>query len=250
MAIKTIWPLPGSSFYLKLFVVASQLQKHMKKFAVIVAGGTGTRMNNTIPKQFLLLKGKPVLYYTIHSFLQAYDDLQIILVLPEDHVAAGQEIIDAFFDYNRIQIAIGGRTRFHSVQNGLQLVQEESIVFVHDAVRCLVSIGLIHRCCNAAMETGSAIPVVDSRDSVRIITEDGNEALERNNVKLVQTPQTFHSKILLPAYRIDYKDKFTDEATVVEAFGLKVQLVAGEENNFKITRPVDLMIAEHLLAAF
>ncbi len=219
----------------------------MKKFAVIVAGGTGTRMNHTTPKQFLLLKGKPVLYYTIHSFLQAYDDLQIILVLPEEHIAAGQEIIDAFFDYSRIQITIGGRTRFHSVQNGLQLVNEEAIVFVHDAVRCLVSVDLIKRCYEAAMETGSAIPVIDSKDSVRIITEDGNEALERNFIKLVQTPQTFHSKILLPAYQIDYKDKFTDEATVVEAFGLKVQLVEGEENNFKITRPVDLVMAEHLL---
>ena len=221
----------------------------MKKFAVIVAGGTGTRMNNTTPKQFLLLNGKPVLYYTIHTFLLAYADMQIILVLPEEHVAAGQEIIDAFFDYNRIQITIGGRTRFHSVQNGLQLVQDEGIVFVHDAVRCMVSINLIQRCYEAAIETGSAIPVVDSKDSVRIITEQGNEALERTMVKLVQTPQTFHSKILLPAYQIDYKDKFTDEATVVEAFGLKVQLLQGEEINFKITRPGDLVMAENLLEA-
>ena len=221
----------------------------MKKFAVIVAGGTGSRMNHTTPKQFLLLQGKPVLYYTIHSFLQAYDDLHIILVLPEEHVAAGQEIIDAFFDYSRIQITIGGRTRFHSVQNGLQFVNEEAIVFVHDAVRCMVSVDLIKRCYDAAMETGSAIPVIDCKDSVRIMIEDRNEALERSHVKLVQTPQTFHSKILLPAYQIDYKDKFTDEATVVEAFGLKVKLVDGEENNFKITRPVDLVMAEHLLSA-
>jgi 2-C-methyl-D-erythritol 4-phosphate cytidylyltransferase len=220
----------------------------MKKFAVIVAGGTGTRMNNTTPKQFLLLQGKPVLYYTINAFLQAYNDLQIILVLPEEHVAAGQEIIDAFFNYNRIQITMGGRTRFHSVQNGLQLVHDEGIVFVHDAVRCMVSINLIHRCYDAAMESGSAIPVVDCKDSVRIITEDGNEAFDRTAIKLVQTPQTFHSKILLPAFQIDYKDKFTDEATVVEAFGLKVQLVQGEEHNFKITRPVDLVMAEQLLA--
>ena len=111
----------------------------MKKFAVIVAGGSGTRMNNPTPKQFLLLKGKPVLYYTIRAFLDAYDDLKIILVLPENNVAAGQEIIDAFFDYQRIQIALGGRTRFHSVQNGSLLVDEESFVFVHDAVRCLVT---------------------------------------------------------------------------------------------------------------
>ena len=220
----------------------------MKKFAVIVAGGTGSRMNNSTPKQFLLLQKKPVLYYTINSFLQAYDDLHIILVLPEEYVAAGQEIIDAFFDYSRIQIAIGGRTRFHSVQNGLQLIQEESIIFVHDAVRCLVSVDLIRRCYDAAIENGSAIPVIDSRDSVRLITDEGNEALERTAVKLVQTPQTFHSKILLPAYQIDYKDKFTDEATVVEAFGLKVKLIQGEENKFKITRPVDLLVAEHLLA--
>lgn len=219
----------------------------MKKFAVIVAGGTGTRMNTAIPKQFLLLQGKPVLYYTINAFLQAYDDLEIILVLPEEHVAAGQEIIDAFFDYNRIQITIGGRTRFHSVQSGLQLIAAEGIIFVHDAVRCMVSVDLIRSCYDAAIETGSAIPVIDCKDSVRIIAEDGNEALDRNVIKLVQTPQTFHSKILLPAYQIDYKDKFTDEATVVEAFGLKVQLVSGEENNFKITRPVDLVIAEHLL---
>ena len=206
-------------------------------------------MNSTIPKQFLLLNGKPVLYYSINAFLRAYDDLQIILVLPEEHVAAGQEIIDAFFDYDRIQITVGGGTRFHSVQNGLQLVTEESIVFVHDAVRCLVSVDLIHRCGDVATKTGSAIPVVDCLNSVRIITGVENEALDRNMVKLVQTPQTFHSKILLSAFNIDHKDKFTDEATVVEAYGLKLQLVEGEEDNIKITKPVDLIMAEYLLEA-
>jgi|SRR5688572_6552770 len=216
----------------------------MKKYAVIVAGGSGSRMNSNLPKQFLLLNGKPVLYYTIDTFLKSYEDLEIILVLPEDHIAAGQEIIDAFFDYTRIRITEGGRTRFHSVQNGLQLINEESIIFVHDGVRCLLTPALIHRCYEAAVESGSAIPVIDSKDSIRMITEDGNEALDRNTIKLVQTPQTFHSKILLPAYKIDYKDKFTDEATVVEAFGLKVLLVEGEEHNIKITRPLDLEIAE------
>jgi 2-C-methyl-D-erythritol 4-phosphate cytidylyltransferase len=219
----------------------------LKKIAVIVAGGSGSRMKSTVPKQFLLLNNKPVLYYTLNSFLQAYDDLQIILVLPEEHVATGQEIIDAFFDYNRIQITIGGRTRFHSVQNGLALITEESMVFVHDAVRCLVSTELIRRCYDAAIENGSAIPVIDSKDSIRLLTADGNEALERSMVKLVQTPQTFHSKILLPAFNIDYKDRFTDEATVVEAYGMKVQLVAGEENNIKITQPSDLLLAAQLL---
>jgi 2-C-methyl-D-erythritol 4-phosphate cytidylyltransferase len=219
----------------------------LKKVAVIVAGGAGTRMNNTVPKQFLLLNGKPVLYYTINTFLQSYTDMQIILVLPEEHVAAGQEIIDAFFNYNRIKITTGGRTRFHSVQNGLQLVAEESIVFVHDAVRCLLTTELVNRCYNAAMEYGSAIPVIDCKDSVRLITGEDSTAADRNNIKLVQTPQTFHSKILLPAFNIDYKDKFTDEATVVEAFGLKVKLIKGEENNIKITQPLDLVVAESLV---
>lgn len=205
-------------------------------------------MNNIVPKQFLLLNGKPVLYYTIDAFLQAYEDCRIILVLPGDHISAGQEIIDAFFDYTRIKIAIGGRSRFHSVQNGLQYVTEDSIVFVHDAVRCLVSIPLIQRCYEAVLEYGSAVPVIASKDSVRMITAEGNEALERDRVKLVQTPQTFYSKILLPAFNIDYKDKFTDEASVVEAFGLKIYLVEGEENNFKITVPADLIAAEKIIA--
>lgn len=221
----------------------------MKKTAVIVAGGSGSRMNSNLPKQFLLLKGKPVLYYTLQAFLQAYDDLNIILVLPEEYIAAGQEIIDAFFDYNRIKITEGGRTRFHSVQNGLALIEEECIVFVHDGVRCLLSEDLIHRCFDAAMEFGSAVPVVDCKDSVRIVKDDNSEVLDRERIKLVQTPQTFHSKILLPAFKIDFKDKFTDEATVMEAFGLKVHLIAGEENNIKITRPTDLLIAEQLLQA-
>ena len=219
----------------------------MKKVAVIVAGGNGSRMNSALPKQFLLLNNKPVLYYTLNTFLQAYDDLEIILVLPEEYIAAGQEIIDAYFDYRRIKITEGGRTRFHSVQNGLQLITEECIVFVHDGVRCLLGTDLIHRCYDAAMEYGSAVPVVDSKDSVRLQREDRNEAIDRNLVKLVQTPQTFHSKILLPAFKIDFKDKFTDEATVVEAFGLKIHLIEGEENNFKITRPIDLLVAEQLM---
>ena len=220
----------------------------MKKYAVIVAGGTGTRMNSALPKQFLLLKGKPILYYTIDTFLSAFEDIHLIIVLGEDHIAAGQEIIDAYFDYSRIEITIGGRTRFHSVQNGLKLVKEESIVFVHDAVRCLVSTDLIHRCFDDAMEYGASIPVVDSKDSIRYIRGEENESLERDRVKLVQTPQVFHSKILLPAFAIDYKEKFTDEASVVEAYGLKVHLTAGEDKNIKITQPMDLVIAEYYLA--
>ncbi len=219
----------------------------MKKYAIIVAGGKGIRMGNNLPKQFILLKNKPVLYYTLKVFLEAYIDLQVIVVLPLDYTDMGQEIIDAYFDKNRIRIAAGGDTRFQSVKNGLALVEDEAIVFVHDGVRCLVSKELIHRCYEQAVETGTAIPAITSSDSIRIITDEGNEAFDRRNVKLIQTPQTFHSKIILPAFQIDYKDKFTDEATVAEAYGIKVSLVEGEENNIKITTPIDLLIAERIL---
>jgi 2-C-methyl-D-erythritol 4-phosphate cytidylyltransferase len=220
----------------------------MQKYAVIVAGGSGKRMGTEIPKQFLLLKGKPVLFYTIETFLRSFGDIKIILVLPEEHLELGKEIVDGYFDAKKIQITQGGETRFHSVNNGLKLIQEECIIFVHDGVRCLVSDELIQRCYHAALETGSAIPVINCRDSVRRVTEAGNEPVDRNTIKLVQTPQTFHSKILLPAFAIDYKERFTDEATVVEAFGLKVTLVQGEETNIKITNPVDLVIAEKILS--
>ncbi len=219
----------------------------MHKYAIIVAGGVGKRMENNIPKQFLLLHDKPVLYYSIRTFLEAYKDLEVILVLAADYIDMGREIIDAWFDYSRIQITNGGESRFHSVKNGLTLVQKESIVFVHDGVRCLLTTDLIHRCYEKALESGSAIPVVVSKDSVRFLKGEENEAVERSKIMLVQTPQTFHSKILLPAFEIDYKERFTDEATVVEAFGLKIHLVTGEENNIKITRPIDLAVAEAML---
>ena len=221
----------------------------MKKYAVIVAGGSGKRMGSAVPKQFLMLHGKPVLYYTIKTFLEAYDDLYLILVLPEEYTDLGREIIDAYFDYRRIQITSGGETRFHSVQNGLRLVQGDAIIFVHDAVRCLLSADLIHRCYEHALQMGSAVPVTIAKDSVRLLNEElnDNEVLDRNKVVLVQTPQTFHSRILLPAFEIDFKERFTDEATVVEAYGLKISLLEGEENNIKITRPLDLVIAEKLL---
>ena len=127
------------------------------------------------------------------------------------------------------------------------MIDEESIIFVHDAARALISRELIERCYKQAVETGTAVPAISCQDSVRILTEEGNDAIDRNKVMLVQTPQTFHSKILLPAYQIDYKDKYTDEATVVDAYGMKIFLVEGELRNIKITRAEDLVIAEQLL---
>ena len=216
----------------------------MKKIALIVAGGNGSRMNNDTPKQFLLLGNKPVLYHSIKAFLEAYDDMEVILVLPEQHIGKGQEIIDGYFDDSKFKITAGGRTRFHSVQNGLSLIDEEAIVFVHDGVRCLLTSELVKRCYEGALESGTTVPAVACKDSVRLLTSNGNKVLNRNKVMLIQTPQTFHSRILLPAYQIDYKDKFTDEATVVEAFGLKINLIEGEVDNIKITTPTDLFIAD------
>lgn len=217
----------------------------MKRYAVIVAGGTGSRMQSDMPKQFMMLREKPVLYYSIKTFSETFHDCEIILVLPEANTAAGQEVIDAFFDYSRIRIVEGGRTRFHSVQNGLAGIDDDdAIIFVHDAARPLVTADLLRRANDAASVTGTAIPVTDCADSMRVVTEEGNEVIAREILKKVQTPQAFHSKILLPAYKIDYKDKYTDEATVVEAFGMKVTLIPGEEHNLKLTSPTDFLAAE------
>jgi 2-C-methyl-D-erythritol 4-phosphate cytidylyltransferase len=220
----------------------------MKKYAVIVAGGIGKRMNSDVPKQFLPLHDRPVLYYTIKAFADAYEDMHIILVLPPEHVALGEEILDAYFDRRKIQITVGGESRFHSVKNGLALIEDESIIFVHDGVRCLITPRLIRNCFDTAMEFGSAVPVLPSKDSIRLRTETGSsQSIDRGQVLLVQTPQTFHSKLLLRAFEIDFKERFTDEASVVEAFGIDVQLIDGEDINIKLTRPVDMLVAEQLL---
>jgi len=211
----------------------------------MVAGGSGIRMGGDIPKQFLLLKGKPVLWHSIKAFVNAYDDIEIILVLPAAHIQRGEELLKDFPSCS-IQITIGGDTRFQSVKNGLELIKEESVVFVHDAVRCLVTTDLIHRCYEQAIEKGSAIPVIKSKDSLRMTEGEKIVSLDRSKVMLVQTPQTFQSKILLSAYKIEYNEKFTDEATVVENSGQKVSVIEGEEDNIKITNPIDLLIAEQI----
>lgn len=219
----------------------------MKKYAVIVAGGSGLRMGTVLPKQFLLIHNKPVVWYTLHTFLKSYKDINIILVLPEDFYDTGRSICDEILSLNPIQTIIGGDTRYHSVQKGLSLVKEESVIFIHDAVRCLLTPSLIHHCCEEAIQYGSAIPCIDSKDSVRLIHETGHRSIKRTDIKMVQTPQTFLSSILLPAYGIEYQESFTDDASVVEVSNHAIHLVDGEVNNIKITTPLDLAIAEKLL---
>jgi 2-C-methyl-D-erythritol 4-phosphate cytidylyltransferase len=219
----------------------------MKKYAVIVAGGSGTRMGNVIPKQFLLLKGKPVLWYTIDSFLRAYDDMHIILVLPKDHLKKGEKIINQLNAEGKISMVEGGNTRFDSVKEGLKKVESDAVVFVHDGVRCLISVPLIRRCYNQTIEKGSAVPAVAATDSIRIVKNGSHFISDRQQVRIIQTPQTFLSNIILPAFEQAYNDDFTDEATVVEAFGSPVYLTDGEYDNIKITRPIDLLIAERII---
>ncbi|MEI8074167.1 MAG: 2-C-methyl-D-erythritol 4-phosphate cytidylyltransferase [Bacteroidota bacterium] len=223
------------------------MENALRKYAVIVAGGTGSRMGATKPKQFLLLKNKPILWHTLQQFLKAYDDLQIILVLPAEFIGLGIEILPQLMDRERVQIIAGGATRFDSVKNGLSVIHKKGIVFVHDAVRCLVSIDLIQRCYQQAAEKGNAIPAVAATDSIRMIEGSSNVVADRNNVRIIQTPQTFRTDLLLPAFQVDYDPAFTDEATVLEASGFPVYLIQGEYSNIKITRPVDLLIAQSIL---
>ena len=220
---------------------------NMLKYAVIVAGGSGNRMNAAIPKQFLPLNGKPVLLYTIETFLSAFNDLEIVLVLPEKFMRDGDAIVQQASDPKRIEIAAGGNTRFHSVKNGLKLVTENAIVFVHDAVRCLVTNELIHRCYETALENGNAIPAIPVSDTVRMETTEGSVVVDRSKLVVIQTPQTFFSNLLLKAFEQDYDSSFTDEATVAEKFGIKIHLIPGEDENIKLTRPIDLEIAERIL---
>jgi 2-C-methyl-D-erythritol 4-phosphate cytidylyltransferase len=221
----------------------------MKKYAIIVAGGSGSRMGSPLPKQFLLIHDQPVLWYTLQAFLRSYEDMMVILVLPSDYLAMGKIIAGTTEAPHRIEIIAGGPTRFHSVQKGLSCVQEQSIIFVHDGVRCLITSTLIHRCFEDALQFGSAVPCVDCKDSVRILLETGHKAVKRTLVKLMQTPQTFQSELLKTAYATDYREEFTDETSVVEALHCPIHLVDGEQNNIKITTPLDLYLAEKLLTS-
>jgi 2-C-methyl-D-erythritol 4-phosphate cytidylyltransferase len=219
----------------------------LKKYAIIVAAGSGTRMNNSVPKQFLLLNDKTVLCHSLNAFLEAYDDLEIILVLAKDFFEKGNVIVQSTISPQRIKIVEGGETRFHSVKNGLENVINDSIVFVHDGVRCLVTKALIHNCYEVALEKGNAIPSVGAVDSIRIETGNDNKIVDRNTVRIIQTPQTFLSNGLKKAFEQDYKESFTDEASVAEQSGIKINLIEGETTNVKITQPLDLIIAEKIL---
>ena len=219
---------------------------YSNKIAIIVAGGTGQRMGSLVPKQFLEIEGKSILLHTIDQFVNAFDDISLVVVLPEGYIEEGKKLLKNRTK-NPIQFIAGGETRFQSVKNGLTAVKEKSIVFVHDAVRCLLTPALVQRCYQQAVENGSAIPAVSSTDTVRIMENEKHHLFDREKVMLIQTPQTFQSEIILAAFNQVYQPNFTDEANVVEANGQPIFLVDGEFENIKITRPLDLAIATYVL---
>ena len=219
----------------------------MRKVAIIVAGGKGERMGASTPKQFLELAGKPILMHTLEKFKKADPTIEIILALPENQIDFWEELFHKYqLPKVQHQIVKGGQTRFHSVQNALKLVKEGSVVAIHDGVRPLVSIDTINNCYAAAEKNGNAIPVVEVVDSLRHYSKQDktNEAVSRSCYRTVQTPQCFTSELILKAYQQDFDKLFTDDATVVEKLGEKINLVDGNRNNIKITTAEDLIIAE------
>jgi len=219
----------------------------MNKTAIIVAGGKGERMNADIPKQFLEIKGKPILIYTLEAFMNFDASLQLILVLP----AAQFELWETLCKKHALniphQIVAGGQSRFQSVKNGLDAVKVPAIVAIHDGVRPLVSKETISRCFDAAAKFGAAIPTMDSIESIRFVDANGSKSVDRNAYKMVQTPQVFDAELLKKAYEQEFSVLFTDDASVVEAMGATVHLVDGNRENIKITTEFDLIVAERLL---
>ena len=220
----------------------------MKRYAIIVAGGKGLRMGGELPKQFIPIKGRPVLMRTLDTFHACDESIQIILVLPRDHQDYWRELCALYQFAVPHRIADGGATRFHSVQSGLSLVDApEALVAVHDGVRPFVSHEVISRCYAEAEAHGAVVPVIPVVETVRQLTGEGSVTVDRNAYRLVQTPQTFRATLLRRAYEQPYTDAFTDDASVVEALGEAVTLVDGNRENIKLTTPFDLIVAKALV---
>ncbi|CAN5458118.1 2-C-methyl-D-erythritol 4-phosphate cytidylyltransferase [soil metagenome] len=214
---------------------------------IIVAGGSGSRMNAEIPKQFISIAGKPILMHTIEKFHAADPSMLIIVVLPETEIREWKSLCLKYNFSISHEINKGGQTRFHSVKNGLALVKENGIVGIHDGVRPLVSKSLIRSCFAEAEEKGNAVPCVGLRESIRAVQEGRNAVADREGFVSIQTPQCFSADVLKQAYQAEYNSFFTDDATVVETTGEKINLVEGEHENIKITFPGDLLVAETFL---
>jgi 2-C-methyl-D-erythritol 4-phosphate cytidylyltransferase len=220
----------------------------MQLYVVIVAGGSGKRMGADIPKQFLELAGRPVLMHTIERFKAFSESIEIITVLPENQLRHWIDLQSKYSFTIPQTLVKGGSARFHSVRNGLGFVNVPGLVAIHDGVRPFVSLDTIRRCFATAEQLGNAIPAVSPIESLRIITENGSQPVNRLHVKQIQTPQVFSADLIKKAYLQEYKPEFSDDATVLEETGEKINLIEGNRENIKITNPEDLLISNALLS--
>ncbi|MDB2317346.1 2-C-methyl-D-erythritol 4-phosphate cytidylyltransferase [Flavobacteriales bacterium] len=219
----------------------------MKRYAIIVAGGSGQRMKSSIPKQFMELLGRPVLMHTIEKFYSANASIEQIVVLPSSHHSTWATLCRKHQFQIPHQIASGGKSRFESVKNGLEHCTDASIIAVHDGVRPLISSDLITKIYVLAEQNKAVIPACPVSESIRRVSDDSSKSLDRSQYYLVQTPQCFSSELIQAAYEQEERDAFTDDASVVEALGAKVYLCEGETTNIKLTSPEDLSLAEVLM---
>jgi 2-C-methyl-D-erythritol 4-phosphate cytidylyltransferase len=222
----------------------------MKKFALIVAGGSGSRMKLSMPKQFIELCGKPILMHTIEAFYRFDHSLNFILMLPAQQFDYWKQLCKKY-DFTILhQVVAGGETRFHSVKNGLSAIPEEGMVAIHDGVRPLVSHETIARCFDTAARYGNAIPCFPVYETVRQIDGDTNAMIDRSLLRLVQTPQVFSCSLIKKAFEQPFDPDFTDDASVLERTGAKIQLVEGNRENIKITDSLDLVIVEAIMKKY
>lgn len=218
-------------------------------YAIIVAGGSGNRMNSNLPKQFMLLNNKPVLMHTIEKFHQFDASMQLIVVLPEKQFETWENLCNKYEFTIQHQLVAGGKERFESVKNGLDLIPENGIVFIHDGVRPLVSIETIQCCLNMTTEMGNAIPVLPVVESLRQIKFGHSRMADRKHFATIQTPQVFKTAEIKAAYALGFDPAFTDDSSVLERTGATIHLVEGNRENIKITHPIDLKIAEALISS-
>ena len=218
----------------------------MKRYVVIVAGGSGQRMENAIPKQFLSVGNEVILIKSINSFYKYDPSVEIIVALPENQISYWK---DLYLKHNftvKHSIVAGGQTRYHSVKNALDKIGETGIVAIHDGVRPLVSQTTIDQVFEIASINGNAVPYIDIVDSVRFVDSGSNKPVDRKKYKLIQTPQAFKCEVIKKAYEQEWQESFTDDASVVEKTGVKINLVPGNRENIKITTNMDLSIADTL----
>ena len=221
-----------------------------KDYIIIVAGGKGQRRGSSVPKQFLLLCGKPVLMHTIEAFHSYSTSLEIILVLPEEQQTHWKELCEEYGFTTPHTVVSGGSTRFESSRNGISAIPDDAdgVVGIHDGVRPLVSAAVIDRCYESARENYAAIPVMPRTDTLRFVGESGcGRNVLRSDYVIVQTPQVFDIALAKRAFSLPYKESFTDDASVVEDLGCQVSVVEGCRENIKLTTPFDMKVAEAIL---